>query len=254
MFGLITLVPPSKPFPLPLSDLATREELHYWLSKILLHTIAQAQPMPIPARPRMPNNLVTFINIILHLHKIGFPAHWLSQFLSDVISDKLHTTAPTYTGGLPVKLSERDRTVKKRKLHLAPWIPDFELILSSAYEMLPIPIFLPTKTSKDDLEIVPPEDIGRYQVKLKQWTFTSKSELPVNNDGNITLLFKSPPSPDITDLAAKVVEKLIWRMRKSRFEKMKREGWFIVPIRSDMKEPAAYGVPATRCKEIVNEA
>jgi hypothetical protein len=276
LFGLITLIPPPKPFPLPLSELATRDELYHWLSRILLHIIAQAQPKPIPSRPRMPNNLVALLHIILHLHMIGFPAHWLSQFLSDIILDKLYTTAPIYTTGLlPVELSERDRTVKRRKLHLAPWIVDFELILSLAYEMLPIPLFLPTKASEDDFQIVPSEAIGRYQVKLKEWSFISRSELPVNNDGNITLLFKSPTSPDIRNLAANVADivegrltrkgeiylqtvvekchmdqqKLVWRMKKSRFEKMKKEGWYLVPIRSDMKEPGVFSV-AFRVKSV----
>ncbi|KAK7453530.1 hypothetical protein VKT23_011810 [Stygiomarasmius scandens] len=59
MFGLITLTPPPKGFPLALSQLATREEMYSWLSKVLFHIIAQGQPRQEPARPRMPNNRPT---------------------------------------------------------------------------------------------------------------------------------------------------------------------------------------------------
>ncbi|THU91070.1 hypothetical protein K435DRAFT_968380 [Dendrothele bispora CBS 962.96] len=276
VFGLITLVPPSLPLPLPISQLASRSELTHWLTKIMLYTIAPAIPLLEPMRARYPNNLTPFFHLLFHLHSVGFPDHWLSQFLSDVISDKVYSTAAPYLGETPIPLSEYGRCVPKRKLHLDPWLPDFELVLSSAYDALPFPLIAPDGRSEDDFHVCSMDEMGRYQAKVSSWSISVIMPNFLNIDSSLSILFRKPgATPDGNVIARKigdvvegkvtkrgqiymqtVVEtcdvksgKIVWRMRKSRFEKMKREGWTLEPIRSDLQESAACRIPAKAWEE-----
>jgi len=268
VFGLITLVPSNQAYPLPLSRLAGRQELYHWLTRILLYTIVPPQPRPDLLRPRLPNNLTAFLNILFHLHSIGYPGHWLSQFLSDVVTDQLYSTAVPYLGKTIIPLSEHGRTAAKRKLHLNPWLPDFELLVSSAYEALPFPVTLPDGHSEDDFHIASMDDMGCYEAKITQWSVSSMMPFLNNGDFVLSLIFKSPGSPETNTLAKRlgdVVEgkvtrkgqiyiqtvvdtcdmksgKIVWRMRRSRFEKMKRDNWTLEPMRSDTQEAGEFCV------------
>ncbi len=36
-----------------------------------------------------PHNLVAFFALLLHLHRVGFPGHWLSEFLARVLGGSM---------------------------------------------------------------------------------------------------------------------------------------------------------------------
>ncbi|KAF5371689.1 hypothetical protein D9758_003390 [Tetrapyrgos nigripes] len=277
VFGLITLVPLSQSYPLPLSQLTSRAELTHWLTRILLNTIAPGDAQRDRWRVRLPNNLTTFLNILLHLHNIGYPGHYLSHFLSDVVTDSLYSTAVPYVGQAPIPLREHDRSVPKRKLHLHPWMLDFELMISSAYEMLPFPLLLPndSQKSEDDFHVASMDEMGCYEANMTQWALSYNTPFLFNNDPTLSLVFRQPGAPEANILAKKMNEvvegkltkkgqiyvqtiveqcdmrsgKVVWKMRKSRFEKMKREGWTVEPIRNDIQQTAAYRVPWSDWKE-----
>lgn len=265
MYGLIKLARPLSSYPLPLTQLASREELTHWLTRVLLNTISPPQPGPESYRVMYPSNLVSFVNLLLHVHAVGFPGHWLSEFLGDILADKLASTAVIHSK-LPIPAAERTRTVVNRKLFLDPWKVDFETIFSIARGALPFPVSLRSPESVDDIRIATgAHEIGRYEVKAGQsiWCFPTSMNMRMNSDMCIVLVFMRPGLRFSADqLAARmgdVVEgrltkpgemyvlslfdeccmrsgKIGWRMRRDRVSKMKKEKWVMVPIRFDARE------------------
>jgi hypothetical protein len=80
----------NKSWPRPLDELASRKELAPWLHQLLVNTLVpgvspqamgrfQAPNMAMSVR--MPNNLVAFAGLLIYLHTIGYPGHWLGEFV-----------------------------------------------------------------------------------------------------------------------------------------------------------------------------
>ena len=96
---LIILEP--KRLPQRLSDLASREEISRWLTHILLYTIVPGHGGLKSVHVSLPNNLVAFIDLLVYLDGVGFPGHWLSDFIWSVLADNLVTDIAPYLGKWP---------------------------------------------------------------------------------------------------------------------------------------------------------
>ncbi|KAH8826843.1 hypothetical protein DL96DRAFT_1556053 [Flagelloscypha sp. PMI_526] len=264
MFGLITLTQPSKPLPLLLSDLATRTELNFWLHRLMIYAMIPPAPQLESVRVVYPNNLVAVFNIIVHLQTIGYPLHWLSEFLTDILLDRCYSSAVPYTGRLPVPLSEASASKAQRKLHLDPWKVDWELILSESRNALVFPPTFPLNPSPTSLTLCTPNEFANYRVQNVSWSIGSSMFMWFNEDPNLSLLFMSP---GLSIGAERIVKNMVnilegefvsrkneiyvqsviqtcdmegrvlqWRMKKERVEMMKRASWTMVPIRFDVRE------------------
>ncbi|KIM72449.1 hypothetical protein PILCRDRAFT_16127, partial [Piloderma croceum F 1598] len=132
------------PFPRPLSELASREEVVTWLTRVFLCTVVPGSSGLGAFRARLPNNLVAFVELLIHLQEVGFPSHWLSDFLQSILSDSLVTNIAPYHGKWPIPVSEITRRVRSRKVRLDPWRAELETILATAYEGIPFMVSLPS--------------------------------------------------------------------------------------------------------------
>lgn len=257
MFGVVSLT--SEILPRPLRDLASREELDTWLSRTLLYIMAPGKPIRAAYRIVYPNNLVTFIDLLVHLHTVGFPSHWLSEFLRAIISNTLATNVAPYLGELPVPLSDRSRRVAKRKVNLDPWRVEFETILALSYEAIPFPVSLPDDFAKSAVEI------GSFEVYVPKYDFeitTSMGGLQPF-DPVMSLMFYKPGEHTPNRLAANVSDiiegrvpnirgklhivtaleafdvwkgVIRWKMSKNRVKAMKQDGWLMSAYRYDGRE------------------
>ncbi|PBK66923.1 hypothetical protein ARMSODRAFT_959588 [Armillaria solidipes] len=65
----------TKSLPRPLSELATRQELIAWLTRVLIITILPPRPpnptVVLRGRIRYPNNLAAFFGLLMRLRAIG---------------------------------------------------------------------------------------------------------------------------------------------------------------------------------------
>ena len=252
--------------PRPLDKLASRDELKTWLSRILFCTLCPGQTSQKQMdRVHYPNNLVVFIDLLIHLHNVGYPSHWLSGFLSTVLADTLVSDVAPYLGNFPIPVSERIRRVQKRKVNLAPWHADLEHVLAVSYEALPFPIALPSgfATSADD--------IGAFTVyaPLHNFDMATRSDIYKVTFPVISLLFFKDGSPyfkspkygadkvpeilegklgtkgevhivTIVDAFDMLSETIRWRMSRQRVRKMKDEGWSMAPYRHDVRVSREY--------------
>ena len=256
VFGILSLARLNTDYPLPLSKLATRKELMRWLSTHLVNTLVPGMVhYPGPNRIRLANNPIAFFLLLLYLHSIGYPSHWLSEFLQSVLRNDLTTEAVRATK-VPIPLSHATANVSARKVDLAPWVPEFEMIVALAKAGLPFYIRLPENFATT------PEEIGTYEASYRR---TESSRLPVTSlspwDHTAMLVFWRSNSimypEDVSQLIIGSVsekgratprndlvvvncleglddKKVRWKLAKKRVEKMRREGdWEMALFRSD---------------------
>lgn len=257
----------SQPLPRPLAELASRTELIAWLIRVLFATLLAARDLGAPMSVRYPNNLVAFVHLLIHLISVGFPAHWLSDFLQSVLSDSVVTDVALYTGNFPIPTSELNRRAVKRKLCLEPWLIDLETILATSYEMLPFSLTPPPGFS------VSYSDIALFETKLSFFSFNPMSSAPrrPSHIPVISLIFYKYSKnlnaidlitniPQILDGKKKytgkgelfimtVVERfdvrdgvIRWRMSRKRMRIMKMQKWVMASYRFDAQEIGSFAV------------
>lgn len=263
-FDIITLG--SQPLPRPLTELASRTELFAWLLRVLFATLLAARDVAMLS-VRYPNNLVAFVHLLIHLISVGFPAHWLSDFVQSILSDTVVTDVALYTGDFPIPTSELNRRVANRKVCLGPWLIDFETILATSYEILPFSLTPPPGFS------VSYSDIALFETKLSFLWFNPMSSAPrrPSHIPVISLLFYKDFKnlnaidlitniPQILDGKKKytgkgelfimtVVERfdvrdgvIRWRMSRKRMRIMKMQKWVMASYRFDAQEIGSFAV------------
>ncbi|TCD63142.1 hypothetical protein EIP91_005901 [Steccherinum ochraceum] len=271
------------PTPLPLTQLASHDELKTWLCRVLFSTLISGRTsFGQMDRIHTPNNLTAFIVLVLHLHSVGFPSHWLSGFLSSVLANNLVSDVAPYQGDYPTPTSEHSRRVTQRKVNLEPWHADLEHILVTAYDALPFPIALPQDFASSEA------DIATYEVEIPAHNVSPAAGLDSHQQTYpvVSLLFYNSRTLYSADDFAENMHSLLegtfkasadvqiittiqsldltktsgccrvsWRMARARTAKMAREGWVMAPFRQDIRRSLLWQpVPAVQWKEQTLEA
>ena len=151
VFSSLVLV--ALPLPRPLSDLASRSELTAWLTRLLMNIMVPGQSQPAPNYIMQPNNHSAFIGLLVHLHRVGFPGHWLADFLQTILSGGMVTDIAPYDDKWPIQTTDMSRRVKSRRVRFDPWLADFENILAACHEGLPFSFTLPPDFAKTVKEL-----------------------------------------------------------------------------------------------------
>ncbi len=156
VFGSMTIAQSMLPLPRPLRELATRDDLTAWLTRVLFNTSLPGRTKPPPCNIRLPHNLVAFFALILHVHRVGYPGHWLSDLLARVLSGRMVSDVVPYNAEYPIPVSCSSERVAPRPVRTDPWLIEFETIIATAYYAIPFPIAaaLPADFSRDAEDIV----------------------------------------------------------------------------------------------------
>ncbi|GBE90051.1 hypothetical protein SCP_1800730 [Sparassis crispa] len=264
----------NKPLPRPMSELATREELLTWLTRVLIYTVIPGSGGTTNFRARLPNNLVAFFALLVHLHAVGYPAHWLSDFLQCVLDNDLTTNIAPYLGIWPIPVSDIDSRVTTRKVRLDPWRAEFENIMALSCRGLPFSVSFPADYSTS------PAAIGMFAasvVSSSPLMGTLLNPVPVFDPG-VCLLFYKPArraSPETLVSAILLIfegqrepikdeiyiltaqeefdlprGRVRWMMSKERIRTMKSERWVMLAYRTDSREPFTSPVSASEWAEV----
>ena len=256
-FGILSLGRLKTEYPLPLSKLAARKELIHWLSTHLINILVPGTSKdPGPGRIRLANSPVAFLRLLLYLHSIGYPSHWLSEFMQSVLWNNLVTEA-VRSKELPIPVSHAIVTVDARRVDLAPWVPEFETLLASTRVGLPFHVRLPEDFAATS------EEIGTYEADCS-WSGSSRFLTPLLSPfdfvamvvfwrsdsivypkavselimGSVGEKGRATPRKDlvvINFLEGLGYGKVRWKLAKKRMEGMKREGdWEMGIFRSDV--------------------
>ncbi len=249
----ITLVP--QILPRPLCELASKAELIVWLPRVFVYTILPGYSSHIPtARIINSGNLVMFVDLLVHLRRVGFPPHWLGDFLGVVLSNSLVTDVVPYSGQWPVPLEEQDKRVPKRKVDVDPWLVDLESILADAYEAIPFRFVHPVNFARWSSGIglfqldIPANPIMaqdkltgvflvfyarpfvkciHHNLTTKMWDVFEGHRL-VDQDKKFYVL----TATETVDMYHRVIR---WRMSKVRMTKLRKEKWQMAVYRSDLR-------------------
>ncbi|KAF8190977.1 hypothetical protein K438DRAFT_1591693 [Mycena galopus ATCC 62051] len=191
-----------------------------------------------------PNTIVAFIHLLIHLHKVGYPGHWLGDFLGTLLSNTLVTNILPYTDPLPI--SPRYDWTKGRpvgKLHLEPWIADMEAIVARIHPALPFVVPLPAKFPAAD-------DIGLYRAHMYFYgehcsydpvaglLFFNSSKVRLGGEADwprhISAILRGDGPCKASDISVLLTIEALswggmgevqWRMSRARVARMKAEGW-----------------------------
>ncbi|KAJ7498066.1 hypothetical protein B0H11DRAFT_1998531 [Mycena galericulata] len=273
MQGLVILR--KQNLPLPLTKLASRPELITWLTRVLIYTILPSSSGQNRFRARLPNNLVAFISLLMHLRGVGYPGHWLSEFLQTVLSGRLVTDIAPYTDKWPIPVSDVNRRVPARPVRLDPWIAELEAILATGLQGIPFHVPLPDDFAASHTEI------GTFEATVESsspWMGfmmgTMVNPMPVE-DPVVCLLLYKPSSLSADELLAKLpsilngaqspqrgalciltsqeavaVPIIRWRLSKARVARMREEGWVMVAYRTDVVLSFTAPISASQWREV----
>lgn len=262
------LVMGSQPLPRPHAELVTRNELTTWLTRVLFNVFVCGYSQPPPNKVLLPHNLVAFFELLMHLHRVGYPAHWLSDFLARVLSGHMLSDIAPYTGVWPIPVSEGLRRVRARQVRTDPWLVEFENIIATAYYAMPFTITtaLPADFSRDLEDI----RVWEARVTAKQ-SFSQLAASPFFGyaspfEPTTRLLFYRPALVDPGETTAKMEaifegkaspapgsffvltaqecvqfeSRVRFRLSRRRVERMKLEKWSMVAYRNDNADIGAY--------------
>ncbi|KAI0719798.1 hypothetical protein C8T65DRAFT_802334 [Cerioporus squamosus] len=258
--------------PRPLSELATRDELTTWLTRMLFNTFLPGRTKPPPCNVRLPHNLVAFFGLTIHLHRVGYPAHWLSEFLGRILSGRMVSNIVPFNAEYPIPVRCSTERVAPRPVRTDPWLVDFETIIATAYYAIPFPIaaILPNDFSNEA------GDIAVWEAPVKQatrfmpnpFTFSSPFEpvtqlLFYRSDkmaaadviGNMRGIFEGKPTPTPGTFFVLTAQEYVqyqtcvrFRLSRRRVERMRKEKWSMVAYRNDNGIQATLPVPVAKWK------
>lgn len=114
-------------------------------------------------------NLTNFFRLLIHLHEIGYPAHWLADVLAKILENQVVTTArPPRT--LPLEVDEVSRRHPAAKLSTAPYILEMTTLTVLFQRILP---FCPITTAS----LPSPGSIYSYSVRMRTVDFPMHGEM-----------------------------------------------------------------------------
>jgi hypothetical protein len=144
-----------------------------------------------------PLNFMMFFRLLVRLHKIGYPAHWLSDVLTNFLNNRLHTTA-RYPRTSPLTIEESGKIHPHIHVDIAPFIPELSTLTAIWLAKLPFGISLA-------LRIPHPSSIRRYTIR-----FTKIRDDHINRQPSVpalTLLFSRNDARTLAcDQASHVVD------------------------------------------------
>ncbi len=247
----------SSSFPRPLGELASRDDLITWLTRLLFNTFIPGRIQPPPCNVRLPHNLVAFFGTLMYLSRLGYPGHWLSEFVARILSGRMVSDIPPYTGEYPIAVEERTRRVPSRTVRTDPWLVEFETIIATAYYAAHFPISgaLPPgfSSNPDDItlweanvQLAPSFFPGRgfysnpYEPRAQLLFYRSDKLTAREVIDNMHGIFegKPTPAPGLFFLLTSPEDVVYWdkirfRLSRLRVERMRAEKWSMVAYRND---------------------
>lgn len=252
----------NRELPRPLHELAARGELLAWLSRVLIYTLIPGTGGQTAFRARLPNNLSAFIHLLIHLRTVGYPAHWLGDFLQTIVSGTFITDVVPYLGKWPIPVSDINNRTTSRAVRLDPWKLELEAILAIAYQALPFSVSIPRDYTRLHEDIAIFEATAQASNSLMG---SMHSPVLIADPGACILLYKPSKGitaqtlitaiPDIFNgariplpgsfyllTAQEEVDlpRVRWRLSVNRVKVMKDENWSMVVFRTDNRQPCKF--------------
>jgi hypothetical protein len=148
------------PVPNSFSNLLPRNQFETWLYRLFFKLA-----VPIEREMRhftliySPLNLTAFLRLCGYLHNVGYPAHWLSGVLDEIVSGTVRTTArPPRTD--PLEIEEVAANMPMLKQSTKPFVAEMTTLLSLWQFALPFGVI-----SKETPDV---QKVHKYEIDFPQ--------------------------------------------------------------------------------------
>ncbi|KAH0609098.1 uncharacterized protein H6S33_001326 [Morchella sextelata] len=110
------------------------------------------------AKVYSPLNLSAWVRLLGRVVEIGYPPHWVSSLVEDILANRVMTTIrpPEIT---PIRIPELEKEHPPQKISTSPFIPELEVLLCTWARVSPFTIVSPA-------HIPPPEKIYEYSFTI----------------------------------------------------------------------------------------
>eukprot|EP00026_Physarum_polycephalum_P002110 Phypoly_transcript_02114.p1 GENE.Phypoly_transcript_02114~~Phypoly_transcript_02114.p1 ORF type:complete len:881 (+),score=99.61 Phypoly_transcript_02114:86-2644(+) len=218
--------------PLPSSMWLKQAELMEWLYAVFLLIVLPPQTEPMESLPRgsrveHPLNLLGFIRLLKRLEILGYPRHWLGGVLDALLSGQIKTTSCPP----PKSFSNKQQTISTK-----PFCLELETAISISRNKFPFRTLAPIPSPLCEIKLKLVSTIPfMMQYPVFALLFGSKKDIQHTVTGLRHAII-------LQDLAVHLVSLLLWDPEKTvatvllpleRLEKMKKDNWFVVPVRLD---------------------
>lgn len=243
-----------------LQDLIPQQRLETWLHKLFLKIALPTEKEGVELGNIIlsPLNLSTFFCVLRHLHSIGYPAHWLSNVLSQLLSGSI-TTKARPPRSQPLTVQELDAQFSELRQSIAPFVLELSTLASMWQPVLPFGFI--------SSAVAPAESISKFSVTFREVEMTEytiphfalviwKDSLVRRADVNPPLRpyllsdeegYNFPAAMDLRDAGIHVLSSWTFErststatfwVRRDAFQEMTRSGlWDIGIWRTDNWEP-----------------
>ncbi|KAK0385346.1 hypothetical protein NLU13_7822 [Sarocladium strictum] len=138
----------------PANQRMSRASLEHWLhSHLLKICIPYHRPVTSSSPVHAPLNLTIFLRLVIHMHEVGYPSHWLSGILHSICEGKI-TTRARFPRRLILEVGDLAHMHEPREISLGPWQTEFTTLLSLWRRLLPFGMIAPEKSLVPSTEIV----------------------------------------------------------------------------------------------------
>jgi hypothetical protein len=153
-----------------LSKPSTRENVEHWLHAMFLKIAVPVCTCQIRDNIYAPLNTTIFFRLLIQLHKLGYPSHWLSDILTSILDNQLHTTA-RFLRTPPLIIAESEQNHDRIQVDIAPILPEFRTLTAMWLAELSFVI-------AGQLRIPHLSDIKQYTIRFTEVTDLNKNYEP----------------------------------------------------------------------------
>jgi hypothetical protein len=128
-----------------------RERLETWLYRLLLKV---AMPAERQSQSFIliysPLNLTIFYRLLMHLSNVGYPAHWLSGVLDNLLEGRINTTARPPRSD-PMKIKETKAIMPALTQSVKPFVAELSTLASMWQSALPFGVLSTNVPRREDI-------------------------------------------------------------------------------------------------------
>ncbi|KAK1566219.1 tetratricopeptide [Colletotrichum navitas] len=136
------------------SRLTTRPALEKWQHSYLLKIcVPYRRPLWSDSPVHPPLNSTAFLRIVLRLHEVGYPAHWLADVLASICEGSITTTARSARKLVPHP-NDLKTSYPHRKISLGPWKAELTTLFSLWRRLLPFGTVTPLSALAYPVEVL----------------------------------------------------------------------------------------------------
>lgn len=145
--------------PLEYNQLLPRVQFTRWLMQVFFKiAIPPTREVQSIARIFSPLNLSVFVRLLVRLVEIGYPAHWISSIVEDILYDRVTTTVRPLEEA-PARNPTLEKQHPAKHVSTAPFRAEMEVLLCTWMRLLPFGIVSPPHIPR-------PEKIFEYRFSI----------------------------------------------------------------------------------------